>query len=146
MTSKDGPISIPPTLRIEELFVGLLAQDKALAELPLVEASDRDNLVPPLHCFVYCSNASPVLSFGQNYRADVTVAVVSNIDDQQHAVRKEWFTKVLRALSVREPPYEEADAKLLHWRITNIGEASESQQTADVVTLSVAATIAFRTG
>lgn len=142
MTPLDGPISTPPNLRIEELFVAHLRDDPRLADLPIVAGSNRDSLVPPLHCFVFCSEARPVLSVGQNYRADVAIVVASNIDDNVHVERKAWTTKVLDALTRKEPGYHERDARLLHWSIVSITEASSGQTAGDRIDLRVAAWVA----
>jgi hypothetical protein len=142
MTRFDGPISTPPTLRIEELFVALLTADETLADLPVVAGSDRDALVPPLHCFVFCSEARPLLSVGQHYWADVLIIVASNIDDNVHADRKAWATKVLAALTRREPGYTAFDSQLIHWRVEAVTEVSEGQNTGDAIKLLVAARVA----
>jgi hypothetical protein len=144
MTSLDGPISTEPRLRIEELFVALLSADADLAAVPIVAGSNRDALVPPLHCFVLCREARPVLSVGQNYYADVTIVVASNIDDNVHTERKALARLVLRALTRREPGAAgiTADARLLGWEIAKISETSSGQNTGDRIDLTVAAYVA----
>lgn len=144
MTSLDGPISTEPRLRIEELFVALLTADTDLASVPIVAGSNRDALVPPLHCFVLCREARPVLSVGQNYYADVTIVVASNIDDNVHTERKALARLVLRALTRQEPGAAgaAADARLLGWEITKISETSSGQNTGDRIDLTAAAYVA----
>lgn len=142
MTGEDAPISTPPGLRVEELFKAMLEADTTLTGLHIVAASNRDALVPPLHCFVFCPQVNPVLSFGQNYRCEVIVAVVSNIDDTNHATRRDWAAKVLKALTKTDQPYSEADAVLQAWPIKELSEASTDQQAADIITLTAIAAIA----
>lgn len=144
MTPVDGPITTEPRLRIEELFVALLEADTDLAELDIVAGSDRDALVPPLHCFVLCREAQPVLSVGQNYYADVVIVVANNIDDDTHADRKEWARKVLRALTRREPgtAHLAGDARLLGWQIERISETSAGQNVGDRIDIRAAAYVA----
>lgn len=144
MTTVDGPITTEPRLRIEELFVALLTADADLAAVPIVAGSNRDALVPPLHCFVLCREARPVLSVGQNYYADVTIVVASNIDDNVHAERKALARLVLRALTRREPgtAHLAGDARLLGWQIDRISETSAGQNAGDRIDLSAAAYVA----
>jgi hypothetical protein len=144
MTSVDGPITTEPRLRIEELFVALLQADSALVALTIVAGSNRDAVVPPLHCFVLCRELTPVLSVGQNYRADVSIVVASNIDDNQHSERKNFAKLVLACLTRQEPGRAGSayDAQLLHWRIASITEFSEGQNTGDRIDLQVAAWVA----
>ncbi len=142
MTSQDGPISFPPTRTIEDCLVALLQADPALAGLTIVAGSDRDAAVPPLHCFVLCPTVTPVLSVGQNYFADVVIVVASNIDDNVDAERKEWFSRVLTALTRTEPGYAIRHARLLHWSIDSIRETSAGQNTGDRLDLRVAAWVA----
>jgi len=143
MGPDNGPISIPPNLRIEELFVAYLQAAGTLDGLEIVCASDRSVTVPPLHCFVYCPTATPVMQFGQNYRADVTVTVVTNIDDTDHATRKEWFNKVLAALTRQQTAYAPDDeGTLISWPIKVVGEVSDGQQTGDTIKMNAAAYVA----
>ncbi len=135
----EAPISQDPRLRVEELFVELFEAESDLDGIDIVCGSDRDALVPPLHCFVLCREIAPLMRVGQNYIANVVIAVASNIDDNDHADRKVWFKKVLRALTRREPGYVAADAQLLGWSIERIDEASSGQATGDVIELRVAA-------
>ena len=147
MTPEDGPISIPPHLRVEEYFVSLLTADTTLTGLDIVAGSNRDALVPPLHCFVLCRNVEPLLSVGQNYFADVIIGIAGNIDDTNHTVRKSWTTLVLAALTRCEPGnYVDAptgtNIRVLGWSVKSIEEASEGQNIGDLVRLRVAAWIA----
>ena len=144
MTSQDGPITTEPRLRIEELFVGILSADTALTGLSIVAGSDRDALVPPLHCFVLCKEAEPLLSVGQNYYASVVIVIADNIDDGTHAERKAWAKLVLRCLTRQEPGLagHAADARLLGWSIERISETSAGQNTGDRIDLRVAAYVA----
>ncbi len=147
MTPLDGPVSVPPTLRVEELFVSLLEGDSTLDDLDIVAGSNRDAQVPPLHAFVLCKEVVPVLSVGQNYYCDVVICVASNIDDNQHTERKAWFNAVLAALTRFEPGkfIDDAtgtNARLLGWSIKSITETSEGQNTGDLVQLRAAAWIA----
>jgi hypothetical protein len=144
MTANDGPITTEPRLRIEELLVALLQADPALADLPIVAGSNRDAQVPPLHCFVLCREAAPVMNVGQNYRADVVVVVASNIDDNVHAERKAFAKAVLKCLTrqdpTRVPPFH--DAAILGWAVKRILEVSDGQNTGDRIELMVAAHVA----
>lgn len=144
MTPEDGPITTEPRGRIEELFVALFEADTALVDLDIVAGSNRDALVAPLHCFVLCTMAAPVLSVGQNYRAKVTVVVASNIDDNTHTERKAYAKLVLACLTRREPGTAGAafDARLLGWSIDSITEVSVGQNAGDRIDLSVAAYVA----
>lgn len=141
MSRGEAPISQDPKLRIEELFVELLEADTALDGLEIVGGSNRDALVPPLHCFVLCRSVTPITRVGQNYFADVVVVVANNIDDGNHDARKAQFKLVLRALTKREPGYAAAngDARLLSWSIQEITEVSEGQNSGDLIQLRVAA-------
>ena len=144
MTSVEGLISTEPRLRIEELFVALLEVDPALADLDIVAGSDRDALVAPLHCFVLCREANPVLQVGQNYRAAVSIVIANNIDDGTHAQRKEWTKRVLARLTLSDPGVAgvEDDARLLGWGIEKISEVSAGQNIGDRIDLWVAAHVA----
>lgn len=144
MTPLDGPITTEPRLRVEELFAALLQADSALSALTIVAGSNRDSVVPPLHCFVLCREIRPVLSVGQNYRADVSIVVASNIDDNDHADRKNFAKLVLACLTREEPGMagNAYDARLLHWRIDSITEVSSGQNTGDRIDLTVTAWVA----
>jgi len=144
MTPQDGPITTEPRRRVEDLFVAMLAADTALEDLDIVAASNRDALVAPLHCFVLCRSAAPVLSVGQNYRCAVTIVVASNIDDNQDDERKAYAKAVLACLTRREPGLAgaEADARLLGWSIDDITQTDAGQTTGDRFDLTVAAYVA----
>lgn len=144
MTATDGPITTEPRLRIEELFVALLTADPALADLPIVAGSDRDAQVPPLHCFVLCKVAQPVMNVGQNYRAEVVIVVASNIDDNTHTERKAYAKAVLACLTRQEPGAATGfyDAHLLGWKIEGIQEVSDGQNAGDRIDLKVGAWVA----
>jgi hypothetical protein len=144
MTPLDGPITTDPRMRVEELFVALLEADPALADLSIVEGSNRDALVPPLHCFVYCREIAPVLAVGQNYRAEVSIVVASNIDDNDHTDRKAFAKGVLACLTRQEPGIagHAYDARLIHWRITGITEVSQGQNAGDRIDLAVVVWVA----
>lgn len=124
------------------MFVKYLRADPTLRDLPIVAGSNRDALVPPLHCYVLCRSATPAMTWGQNYRADVAIVVASNIDDNDHADRKRFATLVLRSLTRREPPYVALHGVLSGWPIVSITEVSEGQQAGDMITLAPAFSLA----
>lgn len=131
-----GPIN----LRIEEAFVGLLQADPLLAGLTIVAASDREITVPPLHCFVYCDLVVPQLPTGPLHKANVAVALVTNIDDHLTAVRKDWWGKILQAITRRPQEFETPQGDIIKgWVIKAQGEISSGQQTGDVARLTVGA-------
>jgi len=132
-----GPIN----LRIEEAFVALLTEDPLLTGLPVVAASDRENTVPPLHCFVYCDIATPQLPTGPLYKANVAIALVTNIDDHDTATRKYWWGRILEIISRSPQEFEANDATIKGWSIQQQGEISDGQQTGDVARLSVGAVL-----
>jgi hypothetical protein len=142
MGAADSTVSTPPTLQCEEMFVKYLRSDPKLLDLPIVAASNRDALVPPLHCYVLCRCATPVMNWGQNYRSDVIIMVASNIDDNDHRDRKRWLTLVLQRLTHREPPFVTLGGVLLGWPILNISEVSEGQQAGDMISLAPAFSLA----
>ncbi|MDR1282385.1 MAG: hypothetical protein LBK99_16420 [Opitutaceae bacterium] len=91
------PAFVPVTLSIERAFVELLCDNGSLSGLEVVPASDRDADVPPLHAFVLCVNANPLLPAGPIYKPDVVVTLVTNIHDHTQAVRERW----LKAIQLR---------------------------------------------
>ncbi|EIQ01051.1 hypothetical protein OpiT1DRAFT_05615 [Opitutaceae bacterium TAV1] len=140
-------VSGPINLRIEEAFVALLRTHGPLEDpdrIAIVAASDRDATVPPMHVFVYCDTATPRLPTGPIYIANVAVALVTDMDDQNTAIRKEWFGHVLQALSRCPQAFENEGVALKGWSIVTQGETSAGRQTADVARLSVG--VHMRTG
>lgn len=140
------PVMGPINLRIEEAFVALLRTHGPLSdpeEIDIVAASNRDVLVRPLHIFVYCDTATPQLPTGPLYLANVSVAMVTDMDEQNNEQRKVWFGNVLQALSRTPQGFEHQDVDLKGWSILTQGETSAGRQTADVARLSVGVVMRF---
>jgi len=129
------------THRIEEAFVALLREDPALSGIDIVAASNRDATVYPLHVFVLCKSAVPQPA--PYYLAEVVIAVVTNIDDQDHAERRRWAESVISLLTSIETydhVVQEGDPEpylsLEGWFIRPLAEASADQQTGDLIPLT----------
>lgn len=141
----NGPISLPPNHTVEAAFVAYLKADAALvaAGLDIVAASDRSVTVNTPYIFVSCQRATPVLTFGQNYKCDVQVVLATNIDDTPHAARVEYLNKLLAAITRQEGMYPADDnTTLIAWPIQGQQETSDRQETGDVILLTVAACVA----
>lgn len=144
-TPDNGPISLPPNHTVEAAFVTYLKADTALAALgvDIVAASDRSATVSTPYIFVACKRATPVLTFGQNYKCDVQVILATNIDDVPHATRVDYLTKLLAAITRQEGMYPaDANTTLIAWPIQGQQETSDGQETGDAVLLTVAACVA----
>jgi hypothetical protein len=130
-----GPIN----LQIEEAFVALLSNDPLLVGLEIVAASDREITVPPLHCFVYCDTAVPQTAVGFAYKVNVSIVLVTNIDDHSTALRKEWWGKVLQVISRLDQQFEFGNVRIVGWALLQQGETSDGQQTGDILRFSAGA-------
>ena len=157
MPSPEYQIAYSITLRVEEAFVAFLrtvATDPdgsgplAGIDLNLVDvvcASNREVTVGPLHVFVLCNSVTPLLPSGPIYKADVRVVVVTNIDDQTHAIRRALTEKVLSKLTsvtsyehfVQVGDAPEVGLSLKGWSILEMKDISTDQQTADALVLTV---------
>ena len=144
-TPDNGPISLPPNHTVEAAFVAYLKADAALTAtgIDIVAASDRSVTVNTPYIFVSCRQATPVLTFGQNYKCDVQVVLATNIDDVLHSTRVEYLNKLLAAITRQEGMYPADDnTTLIAWPIQGQQETSDQQDTGDVVLLTVAACVA----
>ena len=141
----NGPVSLDPKMRIEEVLVEYLLAAGTLTGLSVVAASDRSALVQAPYCFVACMQAVPLLTFGHNYKAEAQIVLATNISDTTHASRKSWLEKINAALTRQQEPFETAatakDAILIAWPIVGFTETSDGQETGDVIRLVVAARV-----
>jgi hypothetical protein len=144
-TPDNGPISLPPNHTVEAAFVAYLKADATLTAtgIDIVAASDRSVTVNTPYIFVSCQRATPVLTFGQNYKCDVQVVLATNIDDVPHSTRVEYLNKLLAAVTRQEGMYSaKPTTTLIAWPIQGQQETSDQQETGDVILLTVAACVA----
>lgn len=121
---------------VEEAFVELLKEAASLAGEDIVAASNRDALVGPQHVFVYCPIIAPIPRIESNGFADVTVAVVSDMDDLNHAARKARVEKVASVLTQTPQAFGMEDKLwVCGWTVAGPRETSEGRQVADVFNL-----------
>lgn len=130
-------------LRVEEAWVAFLRADSALAGLTIVAAGNRDAVVDTPYVFVLCPQATPKMPTGPYYLADVTIAIVTNIDDQTHAQRRALTEKVMSS-ATRATEYdhfvqagdEHPYLSLEGWVLRSPRETSSGQQAADMIPIT----------
>lgn len=117
-------------LRTEQLFVKHLKRHATLATFDVVAASDRDVRVPPVHVFVLCDAAVPIIGQGPHYRCSVSVVFATHIDDTNTSERSTYVEAIREALQ-DHTDWQDEDAKLLGWTVTNVEETSDGDQAGD---------------
>lgn len=119
--------------------MAMLKAAPGLETFDIVAASNRDALVPPLHCFVVCDTPEPQLPTGPIYKASLAITLVSNIDETPDEDRQLWWNLILPVVG-RDPRNQEfchGDTIIKGWAVKAIGEVSSGQQTGDTARLSV---------
>ncbi len=134
--------NIPATHEIESAFVALLQESSALADEDIVPASNRESVVLPEHIFVYCPTVTPIPPNEHCAFADVTVAVVGDMDETSHATRMTRMTAVAKVLTQDPQPFGlQGKLWVCGWTLKGPRETSEGRQLADVYSLRVAVSL-----